>query len=141
MKTDRSEAGAQSRCLGGVADAKRRWAADETEPGAHRTRWRLGHRPRQSVKWQAVAEADLTTPPGVSIERWASGSEVQVIRDLRDAGTETSHVIWMDIAGATDWGALADLLDVMALPGYERAMLGHLLQGVGPDDHGAEAVD
>jgi hypothetical protein len=87
-----------------------------------------------------MAEPDLAALPGVSIGRWVSGFEVEAIQQVRDARKGTSAVIWIDVAGATDWFALAEALDAIGLAGYERAMLGHTLHGIGPHDHGAEHV-
>lgn len=56
-------------------------------------------------------------------------------------GSLTGHgVVWIDLEAQTDWETLAETLDALNLPGYDRAMLGHLLQGVGPSDFGAEQV-
>ena len=79
-------------------------------------------------------------PPGVVVEAWDENGFAKVIDDWRGAGREGQGIVWIDVERATDWATLADLFDEMSLPGYERAMLGHVLEGVGPEHHGAEKV-
>jgi hypothetical protein len=79
-------------------------------------------------------------PPGVRIEAWPADSPPRPLADWRDAGREGQGIIWIDLETVTAWDEIADGLDSAGLPVYERAMLGHVLQGVGPTDHGAEGV-
>jgi hypothetical protein len=79
-------------------------------------------------------------PEGMCVEAWRAGALAQPLADWRDAGREGQGIIWIDLDNVAQWDAVAEALEAMELPMFERSMLGHVLQRVGPEQHGAEDV-
>lgn len=79
-------------------------------------------------------------PAGVSVEAWLADRPPRKLVDWRRAGESGHGIVWVDLEEATDADAVADAIDEMKLPGYERSMLGFVLQGVDPHSFGAEQV-
>lgn len=72
---------------------------------------------------------------------WKTDGVPRPLKDWRQAGATGLGIVWIDLDSPTQWEDVASALDEMALPGFERAMLGHLLTGIRPDDPGARTVD
>ena len=79
-------------------------------------------------------------PTGMRVVAWPANAPPHVLADHREAGQAGQGIIWIDLVNVAAWDVVADALDEMELPGYDRALLGHVLQGPGPDQPGAEGV-
>src|SRR5713226_3896252 len=85
------------------------------------------------------AAADL--PRGMTVRAWAANDAApRELDDWRRAGQPGQGIIWIDLERPTDLDAIAEAIDAMGLPGYDRAMLGHVLSQLGPDDYGGDEV-
>jgi hypothetical protein len=76
-------------------------------------------------------------PSDVTVEAWYGNGTISKAErpfPLEDA------VIWIDLGRGIRRDDIADYMDSLALPGYQRGMIAHVLSTVGPDDYGAEDV-
>jgi len=87
-----------------------------------------------------VAGPDGALPRGISIEAWRSTGVRAEFVDWRRARDPGQGIIWIDVGDGQERVAIADVLDLIALPDYSRAFLGHVLAGIGPLDAAAAAV-
>jgi hypothetical protein len=81
-------------------------------------------------------------PEEVSISRWLSDGRPIAAETWKGIGTKHGQgVWWIDICGPADFSILAPYFDEMQLPQFQRAMLGHVIQGIGLDHPEVEFVD
>lgn len=84
---------------------------------------------------------NASLPSAIRLRWLRHDGRVDVVDDHRGVGRKQGEgILWIDLSPTPDTERVADLFDEMQLPGYERPMLGHVIQGTGPDDYGAESV-
>jgi hypothetical protein len=53
---------------------------------------------------------------------------------------DDAEIIWIDLGKCVRREEIADYVDTLGLPDYQRGMLGHVMSTVGPDDYGADEI-
>jgi hypothetical protein len=87
-------------------------------------------------------QAHGSLPAEVRIWRWPADGRPVAVEDWKDIGTKQGRgVWWIDISGPADFSELAPFFDEMRLAQFQRPMLGHVIQGIGPDHPEVEFVD
>lgn len=85
--------------------------------------------------------SELRLPDGITVHVWSKDRPPQRLDNWRTAGRAMRDgIIWIDMEDLAERSTAADAFDAMQLPGFDRAMLGHLFEGVGPEGFRAEQV-
>ena len=77
---------------------------------------------------------------GARIELWLPGGEAQVL-DWADLQTSQRGIVWIDLGLPVDWSAVRGALLSSDLEGLQPEMIGHFLNGIGPEEPGAGSVE